>query len=269
MIRNSPSIRRARRLLALLVLALAPAATSCKSLGDLNVFSLKDDVQLGQQSYQEFLSTAQTVSSGPQAAMVQEVTGRLTQVAEERQPETAGAFEWEATLVESEEVNAWCLPGGKMVVYTGILPVTQDPGGLAVVMGHEISHATLRHGTKKLTRSMGLEVLQMLAQPYVGEKVDPQLLGTVVNVVAELPYSREDELEADREGLMTMAAAGYDPREAVEFWRRMAANSQGAPPELLSTHPSDARRIEQMEALLPEALEVYQRATGAGGALRQ
>lgn len=262
MIRNRRSSPSRPRPLTRVLLALAPLLGSCQSFGNLNVFSLQQDVTMGAQSYEEFLAGAQVVSSGPQHALVQEVTGRLTRVAEERHPKVQGVFDWRAELVEDPQVNAFCLPGGYMVVLTGILPVTQDADGLAVVMGHEIAHATLRHGTEKVTRAMGFEAVSILFQQYVRD-VDPQLVQSGLDVLVQLPYSRDAELEADREGLMTMAAAGYDPRESVAFWERMAANGQGAPPELLSTHPSDQRRIDQMKALLPEAMEIYRRATGA------
>jgi predicted Zn-dependent protease len=260
MLARAPARRRPRRLLGLLVLVIAPTSASC-----VNVFTIEQDVSMGRQAYEEFLQQSQVVASGPDATLVQDVTGHLTAVAEERHPDVQGKFEWQASLVQSDEVNAFCLPGGYMAVYTGILPVTLDAGGLAVVMGHEIAHATLRHGTQKVTRSMGFEAVVMLAQQYVSQ-VDPDLVRSGLNALVGLPYSREAELEADREGLLTMAAAGYDPRAAVLFWQRMAQAGGEKPPEWLSTHPSDERRIAELQAMLPEAVALYERAKGLGPA---
>jgi predicted Zn-dependent protease len=222
-----------------LALVLGWLAPSCKNL---NVYSLDQDMALGAETYQELLKEEQVVASGPQAEMVERVTDRLVAAAIAREPEFAG-FEWEAKLLESETVNAFCLPGGKMAVYTGILPFTQDDTGLAVVMGHEIAHATRRHGTQKLTRAQGLQFVTELVALAGAEHVDPELssglLSTGLAVLVHLPYGRDAELEADHDGLLYMAGAG---------------------PEWLSTHPSDARRIEQIEAMLPEALQAYEAA---------
>jgi predicted Zn-dependent protease len=265
-----PERRRGRwprrgALLAALVLGFC--APACQNA---NVFTLDQDKALGAETYQQLMAQEQVVTSGPQAEMVQRVTNRLVAATVAREPEFAD-FEWEARLLQSDTVNAFCLPGGKMAVYTGILPLTQDDTGLAVVMGHEIAHATRRHGTEKMTRSMGLEAVVQIAAMYGAEHVDPQLstglLQTGLTVLVDLPYGRDAELEADRAGLLYMAEAGYDPRQAPEFWRRMAAASGGAGgPEWLSTHPSDERRIQQIEAMLPDAMAIYERTRGAAPA---
>jgi predicted Zn-dependent protease len=256
------SWRAGRRALGLgLFLVLAGLAPSCKGV---NLYSLDQDMALGAQTYQQVLQQEQPVTSGPQAETVMRVTDRLVAAVIDLEPEFA-EFEWEATLLQSDTVNAFCLPGGKMAVYTGILPFTQDDAGLAVVMGHEIAHATRRHGTEKMTRSLGLQAVVQIASMYGAEHVDPEvsagLLSTGLSVLVDLPYGRDAELEADRAGLVYMASAGYDPRTAPEFWRRMSAAGSGAGPEWLSTHPSDERRIEQLEALLPEAIQIYEAAT--------
>jgi predicted Zn-dependent protease len=152
------------------------------------------------------------------------------------------------------------MPGGKMAVYTGILPVTKDETGLAVVMAHEIGHAIARHGTERVSLEMGPNIaIELLG----GE--NKALYSTATQLAVSLPWGRKQELEADEIGLIYMARAGYDPRQAVEFWKRMAAQSKGgAPPEFLSTHPSDATRIEQLEDLLPKAMKVYEGATTKG-----
>ena len=144
-----------------------------------------------------------------------------------------------------------------MAVYTGILPFTQSDEGLAVVMAHEIGHAVARHGSERMTQSMGLELALQLAQGYQQSWV--QYAPAAANLLLFMPFGRSQELEADHIGLMYMARAGYDPREAEHFWTRMAAGKSGAPPEFLSTHPSDEHRIQQIRDLLPEALAEYKK----------
>jgi len=169
-------------------------------------------------------------------------------------------YQWEYNLVESKEVNAWCMPGGKIVFYTGILPITQDDAGMAVVMGHEVSHALLNHGQQR----MSSDVLTQLGAVGVGAAVGKQSettqqlamqaygVGTQVGVL--LPFSRSHESEADKIGLTLMAIAGYNPEASIAFWQRMAAKSGGkSPPEFMSTHPSDATRIANLRALIPQA----------------
>jgi len=174
-------------------------------------------------------------------------------------------FNWEFNLVQSPEVNAWCMPGGKVAVYTGILPLTANDAGLATVMGHEIAHAIEEHSVAQASNQMALALgAQVLGAASVisdnrGVMVMNQLYG-IGAPLGMLKFSRDDELAADRAGLIIMAMAGYDPREAVKFWERMAnAKSGNQPAEFLSTHPSDARRIAQLQTLLPEALKYYKK----------
>ena len=173
-------------------------------------------------------------------------------------------YAWDFNLVESPEVNAWCMPGGKVVIYTGILPITQDETGLAVVMGHEIAHAIAQHGNERMSQGL-LQQLGGVALS-VALKDEPALtqnlfmaaygIGTTVGVM--LPFGRKHESEADRLGLIFMSMAGYNPNAAVDFWTRMSAMKGGAqPPEFLSTHPSDATRIADIKKHLPEALKYY------------
>jgi predicted Zn-dependent protease len=172
-------------------------------------------------------------------------------------------YEWEFNLIESEEVNAWCMPGGKVVVYTGILPLTQNENGLAVVMGHEIGHAIARHGNERmsqvlLAQGIGLALEEALKnRPEDTRKAWAIAFGYGVPLGFLLPYSRLHESEADRLGLIFMAMAGYDPRNAVEFWERMARQGGSKPPEFLSTHPSDRTRIRQIQQHIPEAMQYY------------
>jgi predicted Zn-dependent protease len=172
-------------------------------------------------------------------------------------------YSWEFNLVENELVNAWCMPGGKVVIYTGIMPVTQDETGLAVVMGHEIAHAIAEHGNERMSQQLlqqagavGLMVA-MKDEPVQTQAMWLAVYGVGTQVGIMLPYSRTHESEADRLGLVFMAMAGYDPREAPEFWQRMASQGGGQPPEFLSTHPSHETRVENLNNWIPEAMKYY------------
>ena len=177
--------------------------------------------------------------------------------------------QWEFVLFDQSKVpNAFCLPGGKVGIYTGILPITKDDAGMATVMGHEVAHAVARHGAERLSRAMlmafGGIVLDQLLQSKSEQTRDMvrAAYGVGGTVGVMLPYSRHNELEADKLGIMYMAKAGYDPRESIAFWKRFKKfkGSKGGPPEFLSTHPLDDRRIRQLEAFVPEAMRHYQKA---------
>ncbi|SFN87651.1 Peptidase family M48 [Algoriphagus ornithinivorans] len=173
-------------------------------------------------------------------------------------------FEWEFNLIESDQVNAWCMPGGKVAYYTGILPITQDELGIAVVMGHEVAHAVASHARERMSNAMvanlGLSVFSaaMGQNPTLMQQIFLQSVG-IGSQLGMLKFSRKHELEADELGLIFMAMAGYDPREAPVFWERMAAAGGEAPPEFLSTHPGPDRRIERLNANMPKALEYYKK----------
>lgn len=201
-------------------------------------------------------------------AMVQRVANRIAKASGEN-------FKWEYVLIDSPEVNAWCMPGGKIAVYTGIMPVLKTEGALAAVLGHEVAHATLRHGKQRYARAMrgniigavvgGAAVIggQMLCKTDTCRKVST--LGGVAAGFAvaffDRKFSREDESGADKAGQIYMAKAGYDPKEAIVLWERMGAAKQGkAPPEFMSTHPSDERRRNNLRSWLPEAEAAYARA---------
>lgn len=226
---------------------------------------MSDDQQmkLGAQYYDEFLdqSAGAVVESGPEAEMVREVTNAIVEAAAEHKPE----FEWEVTLIDDPQANAFCLPGGKMVVYTGILGPARSAAGLATVLGHEVAHAVAEHGAERIFRQQLTDTaVQFAAGAFADDPAEFRhiagLLGAGAQVGLSLPWSREQESEADHIGLIYMAQAGYDPREAVGFWERMARANEGRqqPPEYLSTHPSSDTRIEQIESWLPEALEEYE-----------
>ncbi|HVS12104.1 MAG TPA: M48 family metallopeptidase [Planctomycetota bacterium] len=237
--------------------ALLVAVSSCFTVPitgrkSLNLLTPQQEVEVGTQYYQDMLAEEQPVRSGPEADRVERVMQRLVAVAD------APDYPWEVTLIRNDSTaNAFALPGGKMAVYTGILPVTQDEAGLAAVMGHEIGHVIARHGAERLTTEGLAENLLALARAHWGGS--PEVYQAGKTVLLTLPYGRKQELEADHIGLILMARAGYDPRRAVDFWQRMAAQSKGSPPEFLSTHPSGATRIADLKKLLPEALEVHRR----------
>ena len=172
-------------------------------------------------------------------------------------------FAWEFNVVDENVVNAWCMPGGKVVVYTGLLPVTQDEQSLAVVMGHEIAHAVARHGGQRMSQGLLVQFggaalsVALSQQPALTQQLFAQAYG-VGTTLGTLKYSRSHETEADKMGLIFAAMGGYNPEAAVAFWQRMAASSSGQkPPELLSTHPSDDTRIKNLQEYMPEAKKYY------------
>ncbi len=239
-----------------------------------NTFSVQEDITLGIKAFEDVTNKETLVTSGPDLEHVLKVTARLVPGALIDAPAFARDFPWETVLIkEDSTLNAFCLPGGKMGVYTGILDVTRDEAGLAVVMSHEIAHATLRHGTQAMTRQLalsgGLAVLAVVLEENDGHPEYSLALASVSAALLNLSYGRDAELEADRIGLITMARAGYDPRVAVEFWQRMEAQDGGASPEWLSTHPSHGHRIEQIKQLLPEALAIWENSLMAPGSISE
>jgi predicted Zn-dependent protease len=218
------------------------------------------EAALGLQSYRQILAQSQVIDSGPEYELVKRVATRLAAVA----GDAGKKFDWRVSVIESREVNAFCLPGGKIVVYTGILPVAQAEAGLATVMGHEMAHATLRHGSERLLKQKATQTVMTGVQFSLGDMSYEQrravmgAIGAGAQYGVLLPFSREHESEADKIGLFYAARAGFDPREAVTFWERMSrASAGGKPPEFMSTHPSDETRIAQLKALLPQAMQLY------------
>jgi predicted Zn-dependent protease len=223
------------------------------------------------QSYNEFLGQHKLSTNAEQTQMVKRVGSRI-QAAVERYCEEnrcmdkIEGYQWEFNLVEDPNINAWCMPGGKVVVYTGIMPIAKDEAGLAVVMGHEIAHAFAKHGSERMTQGLlvdfgGLALEKAIeTKPAETQKLFKISYGLGTQVGILLPYSRVHENEADRLGLVFMAMAGYDPHEAVGFWIRMTAKKQGPQlPEFLSTHPADETRIETIQYLIPEAMQYYKK----------
>ncbi|GEP93852.1 M48 family metallopeptidase [Chitinophaga cymbidii] len=221
------------------------------------------------QEYQTFLSQNKAVSPSvsKDAEMVRRVGGRIAQavttyMTQNNLGNEVASYKWEFNLVNDKQVNAWCMPGGKVVVYTGLLPVTQNETALACVMGHEIAHAIARHGNERMSQGLVAQGIQVAGAVALNKNPQAQnIFMQAFNVGGPLglmAYGRQNELEADHLGLIFMAMAGYNPQEAVPFWTRMAnAGGGNKPPELLSTHPSDDRRIAQLQKLMPEAMKYY------------
>ena len=221
------------------------------------------------QEYQSFLSQNKAVSPSvsKDAEMVRRVGGRIAQavttyMTQNNLGSEVANYKWEFNLVNDKQVNAWCMPGGKVVVYTGLLPVTQNESALACVMGHEVAHAIARHGNERMSQGLVAQGIQIAGAVALNK--NPQAQNIFMQAVGVggplglMAYGRQNELEADHLGLIFMAMAGYNPNEAVPFWTRMAnAGSGQKPPELLSTHPSDDRRIAQLQKLMPEAMKYY------------
>jgi len=221
------------------------------------------------QSYGQFLSQSKLSNNAQQTQMVKRAGSRIQKAVERYCTENnlleqLRGYEWEFNLVEDPNINAWCMPGGKVVVYTGILPIAQSEAGLAVVMGHEIAHAFAKHGAERMSQLLVVEMGGMAlskaleTRPAKTKELFMQSYGLGAQVGVLLRYSRVHENEADRLGLIFMAMAGYNPNEAVAFWQRMAAEKKGPqPPEFLSTHPADATRIRNLQSLIPEAMQYY------------
>jgi predicted Zn-dependent protease len=218
--------------------------------------------------YKQTLGTAKLSTNAEQTAMVRRVGQRIAAAVEQYfkqqgQSNQLEGYQWEFNLIDDPKtVNAWCMPGGKVAVYSGILPLTQDETGLAVVMGHEISHAVAKHGAERMSDQLaaqlgGTALSTALSQnPTVTKNLFEQAVGVGTQGLL-LKFSRRQESEADHLGLIFMAMAGYNPAQAVPFWERMAAQSQGNTPEFLSDHPADATRIADIQRLLPEAQNYY------------
>ncbi|MCB0734427.1 MAG: M48 family metallopeptidase [Bacteroidetes bacterium] len=226
-------------------------------------------VSMSLTAYSGFLDTSTVVSSGSYQNMVKSVGARISTAVEAYLMTTRDSvdvknYDWEFNLVDDPTVNAWCMPGGKVVFYTGIMPICQNEAGVAVVMGHEIAHAVARHGNERMSQGLIQQLGGVALAVAISDKpAETQQLynlayGVVTTVGVMLPFSRKHESEADHIGLMFMAMAGYNPEEAPKFWERMSAQSSGArPPEFLSTHPNPDRRAENLKKLMPQAQKYY------------
>ncbi len=225
-------------------------------------------MEMGQTNYMAFLKANPAIN--PPTSSSAEVTAvgiRISQAVEKYFRDNGlskkiEGYKWEFNVVDSPEANAWCMPGGKVVVYTGILPLTKDDAGLAVVLGHEIAHAVAEHGNERMSQQLAIQAAGLGLDVFMQQK--PQQTRDIFmsafgvgSQMGILGYSRQHELEADKLGLVFMAMAGYDPQRAVSFWQDMSKVGGAKPPEIMSTHPSDEHRIAQVQAFLPEAEKYF------------
>ena len=258
-----------RKIISLAGLVFMVACTTVPITGrrQLSLVSSGEMNSLATTQYRTFLTENKVSTDNADAAMVKRVGERIQHAVEQyvAQNNLQGqldGYQWEFNLVDNKEANAWCMPGGKVVVYTGILPLTRDENGLAVVMGHEISHAVARHGAERMSDQLATQAGGQLLSAALSQNPTQtkNMFLSAVGVGSQLGmlhFSRTQESEADHLGLIFMAMAGYDPRGALPFWQRMAAQSQNNTPGLLSDHPTDATRIADIKRLLPEAEKYY------------
>ncbi len=237
----------------------------------LNLVPTSQMTSLSQTQYRDFLSQSRVITSGPEADMVRRVGNRIKNSVEDYMRQNGMAdelknYSWEFNLVDDPSVNAWCMPGGRVVFYTGILPYTKNEDGLATVMGHEIAHAVANHGNERVSQGLvqqmgGVALAVALSdRPQQTQQLFQAAYGVGSQVGVMLPFSRQHETEADRLGLIFMAMAGYNPDESVPFWQRMSQAGGGGQPEFLSTHPAPSTRINNLRnKFIPEAKAYAQR----------
>jgi len=234
----------------------------------LNLLPESQMMSMSYDQYDEFLVQNTVVSeSNVQAKSIKEIGNKMAAavnqfLGDQGNLKRVKGYEWDFNLVQDDQVNAWCMPGGKVVFYTGILPVCQDDNGIAVVMSHEIAHAIARHGNERMSQQMAIQMGGMSVASAMQEK--PEALQAIFNqayglgsTLGALKFSRNQESEADKMGLVFMAMAGYNPESAISFWERMSQLGGQKPPKMMSTHPSDERRIADLKAYLPEAMKYY------------
>lgn len=259
-----------------LLLAFPLAFSSCNknSVTGRKQLTLIPESQLQQMAvneYKSFLSQSKVINSAANkdAEMVRRVGNRIANAitdyyTKQGKGDILSGYKWEFNLVDNKEINAWCMPGGKVVVYTGLLPVAQNEAALAVVLGHEITHAVAQHGNERMSQTLLAQGIGVAGDVLTSgnTKVNGifnNTYGVGAQVGVLLPNSRKQEYEADHYGLLFSAMAGYNPREAISFWQRMASAASGSqkPPEFLATHPSDENRITRLQGYMDEALQYY------------
>jgi len=260
-------------ILPLLVAGTVLSSCTTNPITGRSQLSLVSDAELqsmAKQEYTQFLSSNKVVSASASkdAEMVRRVGQRIsnavtTYYSQQGLSKELEGYSWEYNLVASDEANAWCMPGGKIVVYTGLLPITQNEAALAVVVGHEVAHALAKHGAERMSQGLIQELggtalaVALANKPAQTQNLFLTAYGVGSNIGVMLPHSRKQELEADKLGLRFAAMAGYNPREAIGLWQRMAAAGSGGTPEFLSTHPDPGRRIQELEKQMNEALKYY------------
>jgi predicted Zn-dependent protease len=255
-------------LLVVIAIAVSCAKVPISGRRQLRLIPESELIGMSITSYQQFLDTNNVLPpSNADVVMVRRIGEKIKgsvekYLADNHMSNRVEGFQWEFNVVKEDAVNAWCMPGGKVIVYTGILPVTQDEGSLAVGMGHEIAHAIARHGNERMSQGLALQLgglaisVALSEKPALTQNVFLQSYG-IGSQLGILAYSRSHEIEADKLGLVFMAMAGYDPQSAIGFWERMSEAGGQAPPELLSTHPSDETRISTLREFMPEAMKYY------------
>jgi len=260
-------------LFPLLIAALLVQSCSLVPLTGRRQVSLVSDADMLSMSYAQYDQFMKENKPSPDAAQTRLVkqAGRRIQNAvaayfdRNNLSQSLKGYAWEFNLIENKEANAWCMPGGKVAVYSGILPITQNESGLAVVTSHEIAHAVAKHSNERMSQALvaqlgGQALSEALKQkPQQTQQIWMTLFGVGVQVGAVLPYNRLQESEADRLGLIFMAMAGYDPHTAIGFWQRMSRQGGAKPPEFLSTHPTDKKRMTKIIAAMPEAMKYYKK----------
>ncbi len=262
-----------KSILLLLVLGILYSCATVPVTGrrQLSLVSNSDILPMSYDNYQTVLDTSRLSNNQQQVAMVKSVGHNIQGAVEEYMRQNGWEdelknYRWEFNLIQADVANAWCMPGGKVAFYTGIMPICQDEAGVAVVMGHEVAHAIANHGRERmsqgLVQQLGGQALSVAIseQPAATQNLFQSAYGVASTVGAMLPFSRLHESEADKMGLIFMAMAGYNPNEAPKFWQRMKQNSGGgAPPEFLSTHPAHDERIADLRDQIPEAMKYYKR----------
>ena len=264
-----------KKLCSLVAVAAIAVSCSTNAITGRSQFKLLPESQLQEMAvaeYQSFLSSSKVVAAttnNRDAEMVnrvgQRIVAAITQFFRQNNMlQDLEGYKWETKLVQSNEVNAWCMPGGKIVVYTGLLPVSQNEAALANVMGHEVSHALFGHTNERMSQTIAAQYGGSILDAFMANKTSPgmrNIFSSAVGIgsqVGILAFGRKQELEADHYGMIWAAMAGYNPQEAIGLWQRMQAmaGSSGTP-EFLSTHPGPERRIEQLQKFLPEAMKYY------------
>ncbi len=269
---KTPTMRKIQLISLLLVITFTFSCSTVPVTGRKQMAFIPDNelMAMSFQQYDDFLKENPPSKDKKNAQMVKNVGNKIKNavvkyMADNNMSYLLDGYKWEFNLVDNDQVNAWCMPGGKVVVYSGILPVTKDATGLAVVIGHEVAHAVAGHGNERMSQQLlqtagGIGLMVALNdQPQETQALWYAVYGVGTQVGAILPYSRLHESEADRMGLIFMAMAGYNPKEAPIFWERMSKVGGAKPPEILSTHPSDKNRIANLNKYMPDALKYYKK----------
>jgi predicted Zn-dependent protease len=237
----------------------------------LNLLPESEMISMSFTNYTDFMKSNQASTDKKNADIVKEVGSAISEsvikyFTDNNLISRLNGYQWEFNLVKNDSTpNAWCMPGGKVVVYSGILPYTKDKNGLAVVLSHEIAHAVARHGNERMSQELLTQFGSIALSEAIKQKPGQtqSIFNTAYGLGSQfgvlLPFSREHELEADKLGLIFMAMAGYDPQTAIGFWERMSSMGGGKPPEFMSTHPSDEKRIARIKEALPEAMKYYKK----------